>query len=178
MSVFCYPGLLHSSRCRALLGLEGRQCPVFGVFPRLSRTDALVDATEIDMQIGDLFVEAKLTEADFQSAAPALVESFTNLRSVFEAETLRRTPGGKYAQYQLIRGALAAYAAECRFCVLCDARRADLQERWLSVMRAVREASFRSRLTLLTWQELSAVAPRALQSWLAEKYGILPAEHL
>jgi hypothetical protein len=178
MSIFCYPGILNSSRCGALLGVASGKLPVFGVLPRLSRTRALVDTTEIDMQIGDLLIEAKLTETDFQSAPAARVESFTHLRTVFEVDMLERTSGGKYAQYQLLRGALAAYAADCRFCVLCDGRRADLQEKWLGVMRAVREASLRSRLTLLTWQEVSAVAPRALQTWLAEKYGILPGAHL
>jgi hypothetical protein len=39
-------------------------------------------------------------------------------------------------------------------------------------MRCVRPADLRVRCKILTWQELAAVLPRALQEFLDEKYGI------
>jgi hypothetical protein len=78
-----------------------------------------------------------------------------------------------YASYQLIRNVLAAYAAEARFCVILDERRPDLREAWFCVMAAVRSASMRVRLKVLTWQELCARLPKDLQEFLGEKYGIV-----
>jgi hypothetical protein len=39
-------------------------------------------------------------------------------------------------------------------------------------MRAVRHAELRTRLKVLTWQELAAVVPEGLREFLAAKYGI------
>jgi len=82
--------------------------------------------------------------------------------------------GEGYAGYQLIRNVLAAYAQEASFCVIHDARRPDLQEAWFQVMAAVKSASMRSRLKVLTWQELDLVLPPALKEFLDLKYGIVP----
>lgn len=83
-------------------------------------------------------------------------------------------PAGEpgYASYQLIRNVLAAHAAGCSFCVLHDARRPDLREQWFRVMAAVRSAELRTRLKVLTWQELAACLPEPLQEFLEAKYGI------
>lgn len=83
-----------------------------------------------------------------------------------------RGSGDRVRGYQLIRGALAAHATGGSFAVLCDARRKDLVEQWFEVICAVRSLSFRSRLKLLTWQEIAQAAPRRLQRFLEEKYGI------
>ena len=79
-----------------------------------------------------------------------------------------------YMGYQLIRNVLAAHAHGLRFCVLHDERRPDLREMWFSVLRAVRSAELRSRLQVLTWQELASALPKWLQPFLEAKYGILP----
>lgn len=78
-----------------------------------------------------------------------------------------------YASYQLIRNVLAAYAQESSFCVIHDARRPDLRESWFEVMAAVRPAAMRSRLKVLTWQELAEALPAELQEFLDLKYGIV-----
>ena len=80
--------------------------------------------------------------------------------------------GAGYANYQLIRNVLAAYAVGCSFCVLHDERRPDLREEWFQVMAAVRSAELRVRLKVLTWQELAALLPERLQEFLNLKYGI------
>jgi hypothetical protein len=85
-----------------------------------------------------------------------------------------RAPGVPgYASYQLIRSVLAAHAAQCSFSVLHDQRRPDLREEWFQVMAAVRNASLRVRLKVLTWQELAALVPAKLQEFLDLKYGIV-----
>ena len=68
---------------------------------------------------------------------------------------------------------LAAHAAGASFCVLHDERRPDLREEWFEVMAAVKSADLRTRLKVLTWQELAALLPEALQEFLDRKYGIV-----
>lgn len=171
MNVFCFPGALESAAVRALLGIERGALPEFGVKPRTPLLANKRDNTEIDMRIGKLLVEAKLTESDFQTARPALVERYRDLEEVFDADELPHR-AGRVLGYQLIRGTLAAHATGGDFCVLCDARRPDLAELWYRVIRAVRPFDLRCRLKLLTWQELAAAAPPELANFLADKYGI------
>jgi len=83
-----------------------------------------------------------------------------------------------YASYQLIRNVLAAWASECSFCVLHDARRLDLREEWFRVMAAVKGAELRARLKVLTWQELAVYLPTELQAFLDAKYGIVAPGNL
>jgi hypothetical protein len=143
-------------------------------------SEFLKDRTEIDLDLGTLFVEAKLTESNFQTASPRLIERYRDLATVFEVDRLPRRPDplGAYVihGYQLIRNVLAAFAADASFCVLCDARRQDLIEVWYSVLSAVHYPSFAWRLKLLTWQELANALPEDLQNFLDAKYGITPTE--
>jgi hypothetical protein len=129
------------------------------------------DSTEVDMRLGSLLIEAKLTESGFQSAPRRLLLRYRDLDEVFDVEEL---PGSEDVvhSYQLIRGVLAAYSTGCSFLLLCDGRRTDLIECWFSVLRAVRSYDFRSKLKLLTWQELAGTVPRTVRIFLAEKYGI------
>ena len=104
---------------------------------------------------------------EFESivATPALVSV---------VDTIFRPPGEPgYAAYQLIRSVLAAHAADCSFCVIHDHRRPDLREEWFLIMAAVKNANLRVRLKVLTWQELTALLPEALQEFLDVKYGIV-----
>jgi hypothetical protein len=39
---------------------------------------------------------------------------------------------------------------------------------------SVRSCDLRSKLQLVTWQELSDVLPRTMQAFLMQKYGIVP----
>jgi hypothetical protein len=96
----------------------------------------------------------------------------------FQAEIVvraREAESGEvgYAEYQLIRNVLAAYAEGCSFCVLHDERRPDLREAWYQVMAAVKSAEMRVRLKVLTWQELAELLPEGLQGFLDQKYGIV-----
>jgi hypothetical protein len=139
--------------------------------PLLSGT---IERTEIDMKLGNVLFEAKLTEADFQVQKAELVEGYRDYREVFACRQLPGI-GQKYAPYQLIRNILAAYALDLDFCALIDARRPDLIEDWYAAAGCVKSAELRVRCNLLTWRELAGCLPAALQSFLNVKYGITPA---
>ena len=177
MNVFCHPGVFDGTTIlpavARLLGVDAASAPSFGIHPGVPLKSGRVDRTEIDMQLGDLFTEAKLTESGFQSAQPKLVERYRNFEEVFDVSRLPWTPTGTLQGYQLIRNVLAAFAGEAAFCVLCDGRRRDLIEMWYSVMAAVQVTGFRWRLKLLTWQELAGALPGELQAFLQMKYGIV-----
>jgi hypothetical protein len=173
MNIFCYPGVAGSAAVASLLGIESFQHPEFGFKARVPLTSGQADRTEVDMRLGDLLVEAKLTESNFQSKDISVVRGYRDFQKIFDARLLEKA-GGKFLSYQLIRNVLAAFANSCAFCVLLDARRPDLLESWHNVMRAVRPLDMRLRCKVLTWQELSGVLPVALREFLDIKYGIVP----
>lgn len=182
MNVFCYPGILSHGPLCALLGVERGVEPVFGHKPRVplmggkggrAMVDtAKFDKTEVDMLLGSLLVEAKLTESSFQTSPLTRVLRYVGLEEVFDVGELPVT-GESVRSYQLIRGVMAARHEGRSFVVVCDGRRVDLREKWFLVMRAVRCCELRSRLAIVTWQEIAAVAPGVVRGFLAEKYGIL-----
>jgi hypothetical protein len=173
MNVFCHPqAFAPGSSLRFLLATEAPERLQFGWMPRIPLTANHVERTEIDLRIGNLLIEAKLTEAEFPAAPRNRVERYRDFASAFEADLLPQSEGF-YFHYQLIRGVLAAFAEQgTRYCVICDARRPDLIEAWFHVTSAVRCASLRSRLQLATWQEIAATFPKSMKTWLAHKYGI------
>lgn len=188
MNIFCCPGVCSNQSVARLLGTERRTVAEFGyrarvpLKPRVSGiaagdrkpTALRFDRTEIDMRLGGLLVEAKLTENDFQIAPAALVTEYRDLEEVFDIGSLPRS-GEHYFSYQLIRNVLAAYSGESSFCVMLDARRPDLLEDWHNIIRCVRPVELRTRCKVLTWQELSEALPRRLRKFLEVKYGIATA---
>lgn len=173
MNIFCRRRTLRNPALSSMLGVPSGLVPHFGFRPEIPLRSGKTDRTEIDMKLGNLMVEAKLTERDFQTAPARMIERYRDIGEVFDPRELVMSGDGVRG-YQLIRGVLAAHATGGSFCVLCDARRPDLIENWYSVMRPVRTCVLRCRLQLLTWQELTAVLPRSLQKSLAAKYGITP----
>ncbi len=171
MNIFCAPGATRSKRLCALLSQQSGETPDFGVRVRTPLRGGLDDRTEVDMQIGDLLVEAKLGESGFQNARPDLMKRYEQFGTVFDVDRLPRARG-QFRSYQLLRGVLAALHHEARFAVFCDARRPDLREEWFAVMATVQSADLRSRMLLITWQEIAACLSRPLQNFLATKYGI------
>lgn len=176
MNIFCHPqNLTLNSKLHALLGLDAGKHLAFGYKPRIPLENGRYDRTEIDLRIGNLLIEAKLTEHDFQTARSVLVERYRDLEEIFDIHELPRS-GDLWLSYQLLRGVLAAYAEkETRFCVLCDARRPDMIANWYRILRCVRSSELRCRLSLLTWQETASICPRTLRQWLMVKYGINPS---
>ncbi len=234
MNIFCTPAVLASPSLGRALGIEDNAEPVFGWKARVPLVSGRFDRTEVDLRIGSLLIEAKLTEGDFQTCQVQMVEQYRDLDAVFDRELLpkielppkrrkepaefpenysqefeslildpeldprelppeiptRAWPQGLdapnpvatcigepgesgYAGYQLIRNVLAAHAEQCSFCVIHDERRPDLREQWFAVLAAVKSAELRTRLKVLTWQELASFLPEALQAFLDCKYGIV-----
>ncbi|HZQ70171.1 MAG TPA: hypothetical protein VFA68_16715 [Terriglobales bacterium] len=171
MNVFCFPGSLAEAGLLNLLGVEGDPPLQFGFKARVPLANGKFDRTEVDLRIGDLLIEAKLTETDFQSRQKAILDSYRHFAEVFDRRSLP-VRGDRYLGYQLIRNVLGAYANQCSFCVMADARRPDLREGWYAVMRCVKSAGLRVRCKMITWQELSEALPPRLQEFLREKYGI------
>ncbi len=176
MNIFCCPGVCGSGEVSGMLGTEPGDVPEFGYRARVAMKSAAngkprFDRTEVDMKLGNLLVESKLTENDFQTASAGLVESYRDVEQVFDTVALPRS-GNRYVSYQLIRNVLAAHATGASFCVMLDERRPDLMEAWHSVMRCVVEVDLRTRCKVLTWQELSVALASGLRKFLRDKYGI------
>ena len=176
MNIFCHPKALKTGALISLLGTGAGDIPEFGVKARVPLRGGRTDRTEVDMRLGDLLVESKLTETDFQMRDAAVVESYRDLHEVFAVESLPKLDG-RYVSYQLIRNVLAAHALGLSFCVLLDARRPDLLEAWYAVMKCVRDSELRTRCKVLTWQEVSGAVLPDLQRFLDSKYGIVPGNY-
>jgi hypothetical protein len=174
MNVFCYPGVLRRAGVCSRLGVNSGSRPEFGVRAGLAMRKGETDRTELDMAVDGLLVEAKLTETGFGRASRDRLSRYIDLEEHFALEDLP-VSGGMFLGYQLVRGVLAAALRDSAYLVLLDERRADLQEICYRVLCAVRRADTRSRLRLLTWQELATALPPQLQTYLSEKYGIVPA---
>lgn len=149
------------------------------------REAAIVEAYR---DFDEVFDRERLPRVEIATARPRRASEFPeNLSQEFESvlgdpelcsavdPVVRPAGEAGYASYQLIRNVLAAHAAGASFCVIHDERRPDLREDWFSVMAAVRSAALRVRLKVLTWQELAALAPEPLQTFLDRKYGIVAA---
>lgn len=171
MNIFCYPRVTKNRELALCLGTEVDDVPKFGFMPRVPLVREFVERTEVDMKLGKVLFEAKLTESDFQVQSPEIVEQYRDLAEVFDCGKLPKR-GNKYVSYQLLRNVLAAYALDLEFCLLLDARRPDLLEQWYRIIRSIRSGILQTRCKVLTWQELSRYMPPALIDFLDVKYGI------
>jgi hypothetical protein len=171
MNCFCYPGAAERI-VTSLLPDVRFESPEFGAPGDVQLSNGKVDSTEVDMRIGNAIFESKLTERDFTSKAFAVVERYRALNEVFDTAALPKSPS-EYKSYQLIRNVLAAAQHGWAFYLLCDARRPDLLHEWWAVHSAIRDISMRRRCGFLLWQEVAAVSPPLLRSFLGEKYGLV-----
>jgi hypothetical protein len=111
MNIFCHPQVFNGHTLAPavahLLNVDRTAQPCFGITPGVplrttrksrsktpsdpgSRANTLTDRTEIDLQLGNLFLEAKLTESNFQTAPPRLIERYRDLETVFDPHRLPR----------------------------------------------------------------------------------------
>jgi hypothetical protein len=111
MNIFCHPRVFNGRTLAPavanLLNVDRAVQPRFGINPRVplrttrksrsklpselsGRANLLTDRTEIDLQLGNLFLEAKLTESNFQTAAPRLIERYRDLETIFDVTRLPR----------------------------------------------------------------------------------------
>jgi hypothetical protein len=90
MNIFCTPGVVESAALQGVLGVEAGVLPEFGWKAKVPLANGRFDRTEVDMRLGSLLVEAKLTESDFQRRSAAIVEAYRDFDAVFERELLPR----------------------------------------------------------------------------------------
>ena len=104
MNIFCHPevfdGTTLAPAVAKLLNVETLAQPCFGIHPgvplknprkgRSKLPSELTDRTEIDLHLGNIFLEAKLTESSFQTAPPRLIERYRDLETVFDITRLPR----------------------------------------------------------------------------------------
>jgi len=90
MNIFCSPGVVESRAVRNALGVDANAIPAFGWKARVPLGNGRFDRTEVDMRLGTLLVEAKLTEGDFQSCFEEVIESYRDFDEVFDRELLPR----------------------------------------------------------------------------------------
>ena len=90
MNVFCTPGLMESVALKRMLGVGDSDAVVFGWKARVPLSSGRFDRTEVDMRWGNLLIESKLTESDFQCRDARIVEAYRDFDSVFERELLPR----------------------------------------------------------------------------------------
>jgi hypothetical protein len=64
--------------------------PIFGWKARVPLESGRFDRTEVDMRLGSLLVEAKLTEVGFQTRAATIVEAYRDFDTVFDRDRLPR----------------------------------------------------------------------------------------
>lgn len=88
MNVFCTPGVLASRELLRVLGIDDDVSPIFGWKARVPLLNGRFDRTEVDLRLGSLLIEAKLTEADFQTCEAAAVEQYRDLDVVFDRDLL------------------------------------------------------------------------------------------
>lgn len=90
MNIFCAPGVAGDPAIRSTLGVRGDARPEFGWKARVPLKNGRCDRTEVDMRWGGLLVEAKLTEADFQTREASIVHAYRDFDEVFDRDRLPR----------------------------------------------------------------------------------------
>ena len=119
MNIFCYPGVTKRREVSLLLGTEPEEIPQFGFMPRVPLVTGAVERTEVDMKLGDVLFEAKLTEGDFQIQDARIVDQYRDLKEVFEC---RKLPRQRQALCLLSTLAECARGPRSRSQFLCFAR--------------------------------------------------------
>jgi hypothetical protein len=90
MNVFCTPAVVESPALRNALGIDPAAAPEFGWKARVPLKNGLLDRTEVDLRLGSLLIEAKLTESDFQTRKAEIVEAYRDFDAIFDRDSLPR----------------------------------------------------------------------------------------
>jgi hypothetical protein len=90
MNIFCTPGVVESPEVLGALGVDLPEPFIFGWRARVPLASGRFDRTEVDLRLGSLLIEAKLTEGDFQTREASIVEAYRDFDEVFDRELLPR----------------------------------------------------------------------------------------
>jgi hypothetical protein len=167
MNIFCNPGVEKWSGLHNLLHIDPSSGIEFGWNPTFE--NEILHPTEIDMKIGNIIFESKLTEESFTEKDKKIVERYPNFHAVFDSHFLESSEVG-YKHYQLIRNILTVYKYDFSFSILVDETRTDLIRALYNVIEAIKEPEVRNRVSFFTWQEIAAVCGTELKDYLQQKY--------
>jgi hypothetical protein len=170
MTVFCNPDIVRLKGLKDLLGVS-TIVPTFGFKAAVKKNKGKDDATEIDMVLEGVFVEAKLTETDFKQKRASVVGSYDGFAEYFHRQSLARS-GDLFDNYQIIRNLLAAIQHNRQHILLCDERRPDLVRRYMETVCCLRNVDDRKRCRVIFWQEVCSVCGKKLRGFLEQRYGL------
>jgi hypothetical protein len=88
MNIFCYRRTVATHALSSMLRVAPGLVPGFGFRPRIRLRNGKTDRTEIDMKLGELMVEAKLTETNFQTATAGMIERYRDVEEVLDLTEL------------------------------------------------------------------------------------------
>ena len=121
MNIFCCPYVSDDPRVLGLFGIEAAELPQFGWRARVPLKKGTADRTEVDMKLGNMLFEAKLTESDFQSGEAGGAARLSRLRRGVRRRRAAR--GRREAGFVSTDPQRAGRACQ-RLRILCFARRA------------------------------------------------------
>ncbi len=173
MSIFCHETTRRNHNISRLLGVGAGPFEVdFGWKAKVDLIDG-TDRTEVDMVVEDkVLVEAKLTEADFQSMTSEKLKRYEMFEEMFDSRRLTDSAGAFLPAYQIVRNILAAYQHTTQLVFIYHADRMDLANLVLKTCTAIRYPN-PPPISLVTWQEIaSEVNHQGLSQFLQLKYGI------
>ena len=90
MNIFCAPRVAESKDVLGALGVDVAEPFIFGWKARVPLASGRFDRTEVDLRLGSLLIEAKLTEGDFQTRKAVIVEAYRDFDQVFDRDLLPR----------------------------------------------------------------------------------------
>ena len=168
MNIFCNPNFKSWNSPQNLLNISIDHELEFGWNPDFENEHPQYP-TEIDLKIGNHIFEAKLTEKSFTTKSKSVVDLYSDFKDVFE-ESYLLTPKKEIQQYQLIRNILTANKYNFFFTVIIDSSRIDLMKEVINVLKSIKDSDLRSRINIVTWQEIIDSCESKLKIFLQEKY--------
>ena len=165
MNIFAHPKILQWKSVRDLLSVNEYDNIEFGWNPGFENETR---STEIDMRIGNVIFEAKLTEQDFTSKKLPVVRTYTDVDDIIDLRLLLNR--NMVSNYQLIRNMLAAQKHGYKFILLLDERRTDLIRKFYDVKLAIKNVHLKNRCEFITWQELTSCLGKHLKQYITGKY--------
>lgn len=170
MNVFCHPKINDWKGLKKFLSIEEIN-PIFGYKPGVLKDHNIKDDTEIDMVIGDIFFEAKLTETDFTEKHVSEVMKYKNINTVFNFDVLP-IKNNKIQGYQIIRNILAAFQCKKSHCLICDIRRGDLIREYYQIINAINVDEIKLKVGVIFWQEIIKLCGADFKKYIETKYGM------
>ncbi len=169
MNIFCYPKISVWLGPSKLLGVDFNNDIIFGWNPLFENEDT-GQKTEIDLKIGNIIFEAKLTESSFTAKDIHTIRKYPGFYEVFDESNLTRGKNNLIKNYQLIRNVLTIYKYGYNFKLLIDEARIDLIHAFYNTINAIKLFELRKRIDFITWQELVKTCGKELKEYIYMKY--------